>query len=160
MTQCSTLTKNAAALNLARDTKQAEWRRMGEKAVAKMSQMECMSKWNFENKRMLLEAELHYLNGRHTMAELAYQSSIASAYDHKFIHEEALACELFAIYLVENKKVEKGLRQLQIAHDKYKQWGALKKAHAVKEFIEMANSAYQSCHTSPAMTNNQKLGGT
>ncbi|KAL7539524.1 hypothetical protein ACHAXR_009351 [Thalassiosira sp. AJA248-18] len=125
----------AAALNLARDTKQEKWRKMGEKALQFMSRLVEYSTWNFENKQILLQAEVHNLNGHYAMAELAYQASIASARDHKFINEEALAHELFGVFLLENKKAEKGMEQLNIAHDKYKQWGALKKAEAVKDFI-------------------------
>ena len=43
--------------------------------------------WNAENKMVLLEAELHYLNNRIEMADLSYQVSIASAQDHQFIRE-------------------------------------------------------------------------
>ena len=104
-----------------------------------LSQLVEYSTWNFENKQLLLQAELHCLNGRYALAELVYQSSIASAQDHKFIHEEAMACELYGMYLIENKKVMKGMKQLQIAKKKYKQWGALRKAGAVKDFIELVN---------------------
>lgn len=94
------------------------------------------STWNFENKFSLLQAELHYLNGRHEMAELLYQAAIASAHDHRFFHEEALASELYGIYLVENKHIEKGLEQLQNAMDKYTQWGATKKSDMVKDALQ------------------------
>lgn len=93
------------------------------------------STWNFENKSLLLEALLHSLNERHMMAENSYQASILSAREHKFHHEEALASELFGMYLVENAKVAKGIEQLQIAREKYIQWGATKKADMVKETI-------------------------
>ena len=129
------MTNNAAALNLARDTKEAKWRKIGEGAVKSMNQLVHYSSWNFENKHLLLQAELHYLNGRHSIAELAYQSSIISAHNHKFIHEEALACELYGVFLINNKEAEKGMKQLQHAHTKYRQWGALKKAKAVEYFM-------------------------
>ena len=93
------------------------------------------STWNFENKLSLLHAELHYLDHRQGMAELSYQAAIVSAHDHKFIHEEALARELYGICLVENKMVVNGMRQLQMAMDKYKEWGATKKADDVQDFM-------------------------
>ena len=89
---------------------------------------------------MLLQAELHYFNGRYRIAELYYQSSILSAREHRFYHEEALATELFGVYLVERKQIAKGLEQLHGAMNKYKQWKAFKKADMVKEFIENVNS--------------------
>ena len=121
---------------MARDTKQEKWRDIGEKAIKQMSQLAQYSSWNFENKLLLLQAEQSYLNGRYMIAELTYQSSITSASDHKFIGEEAMANELFGVYLIENKKAKKGIEQLQIAHSKYIQWGAFKKASAVKELID------------------------
>mmetsp|Transcript_40712 Transcript_40712/g.85233 ORF Transcript_40712/g.85233 Transcript_40712/m.85233 type:complete len:113 (+) Transcript_40712:156-494(+) len=100
-----------------------------------MKQLVENSAWNFENKLCLLQAELYYLNHRHSMAELSYQASIVSAHEHKFFHEEALACELYGIYLIENKKLSKGMKQLKQALNKYKAWGATKKADSVKDFV-------------------------
>ena len=93
-------------------------------------------------KQMLLQAELHYLNGRHAMAALSYQSSILSAREHKFYHEEALACELFGVYLVETKQIAKGLEQLNNAMNKYRQLKAFKKADMVKEFIDDVKNSF------------------
>lgn len=130
-----------AYLNLARDTKQSKCRSMGEKAVAKLSQLALMSKWNFENKAKLLQAELHYVDGDLESAEVAYKASIKSANDHKFIHEEALACELYGMFCVENRWVNKGSKQLHIALEKYNEWGATKKANELQLFIDLVNSS-------------------
>jgi len=126
----------AAALNLARDTKQRKWREIGEKAVQSITQWAQYSSWNFENKQLLLQAELHYLNGRHMMAELVYALSITSAREHKFLGEEAMSNELFGIYLVENDKVDCGIQQLEMSYKKYMQWGAFNKARAVEALID------------------------
>lgn len=135
--------QNSAALNLARDTMQEKWRIIGKNALKIMSGLVKHSTWNFESKSKLLQAELYYVEGRHRMAELAYQSSIESAHNHKYVHEEALARELFAMFLLENKCMVRGLDQLRLAHDKYKQWGALEKANAVKDFIDMVSTVRQ-----------------
>lgn len=95
------------------------------------------SSWNFENKQLLLQAELHYLDGRFNMAEMTYKASILSAHEHKFYCEEALAHELFGVYLVENEKFAQGVEQLKHAQDKYKNIGALRKAGDVQDFIEL-----------------------
>jgi len=126
-----------SALCLARDTKQKKWRQVGEKSVKTMSQLVEYSVWNFENKLSLLQAELYYLNHRHAMAELKYQASITSAYNHRFFHEEAMARELYGIYLVENKMAVRGIPQLEMALDNYEKWGATRKADSLKEFIEL-----------------------
>jgi len=130
-----------SALCLARDTKQEKWRKIGEASVRKMSRFEENSTWNHENKLCLLKAELHYLNNRHSMAKFSYQAAIASACDHKFFHEEALANELYGIYLVENKMVLEGMKQLRMAMCKYKKWGAMKKADAVEDFTYLVNKS-------------------
>ena len=85
---------------------------------------------------MLLQAELHNLNQNYAIAELVCESSIASAWKHRFIHEEAMTQELFGICFVGNDKVEKGIEQLQLAYDNYKTWGVLKKAKTLKIFLE------------------------
>ena len=121
-----------AAFWLMRNAKQGRWRNMGEKALKKMSQLAQHSRWNFENKVFLLKAELHYLNGDLNLAELAYESSIVSARDHKFIHEEALAHELYGFFCLENHFVSKAMEQLTLAYEKYIKWGAFKKADDMK----------------------------
>ena len=88
----------------------------------------------------MLQAELHYLEGDLESAEAFYKASIKSARHHKFIHEEALACELYGIFCIENHAVDKGLKQLHIAPDKYKQWGAIKKANKLLLFIDRVDS--------------------
>jgi len=128
-----------ASLCLARQTHQPKWRTMGENAVKQMQKMEMVSKWNFENKSKLLQAEHYYTDGKLKSAEVAYKASIVSAQEHKFIHEEALAHELYGIFCVENHMVDRGSKQLHIALVKYKQWGALKKAGDLQLFIDLVD---------------------
>jgi len=71
------------------------------------------------------------------MAEITYQTAIVSAHEHRFVHEEALACELYGIHLVENKRVDEGLEQLTKAKDRYKEWGSMKKHGDVSQFMEL-----------------------
>lgn len=127
-----------SALCLARKTKDSKWRDIGEEAVKSHALFAKHGTWNFEHKHLLLQAELCYLDQRHSMAELFYKSAILSARDHKFIQEEALACELYGIYFIENKRVAEGVEQLQTAVKKYQQWGALKKSLDVIEFAAEA----------------------
>merc|ERR1719223_1266627 len=124
-----------SALYQARKTKDVKWKAIGENVLNSISNVAQHGTWNFENKQMLLQAELYHLKCRNRMADIAYRAAIASAQEHKFIQEEALAFELYGIYLVENERRGKGLKQLEIAAKKYKQWGALKKAQHVNDFI-------------------------
>jgi hypothetical protein len=131
-----TFYRGIAFLNLARTTGESKYRRLGEQAVATIAEYEVtMSTWNYENKRLLLQAELHYLDGRLEAAEKAYQASIKSARDHRFIHEEALAHELYGVFCVENGMGETGLMQLRIAMGKYEEWGARRKANEVQLYL-------------------------
>mmetsp|Transcript_2836 Transcript_2836/g.5275 ORF Transcript_2836/g.5275 Transcript_2836/m.5275 type:complete len:229 (-) Transcript_2836:196-882(-) len=128
-----------ASLTLARHTHQPNWRKKGEEALEKMIEWEKISKWNFEMRAKLLQAELHYLNGDLKSADVTYKASIASAREHKFTHYEALTCELYGIFCVENRMVDEGAKQLQMALDKYKQWGAMKKVEELQLQMDTVN---------------------
>lgn len=90
----------------------------------------------------MLRAELHYLNGEHESARVAYEQSITSARETENINNEALACELFGIFLCENKMINEGIKQLQMALEKYRQWGAARKVRDLEEFIESINISH------------------
>ena len=128
-----------AAFCLARQTHQPKWRVVGEEAANKLLKLELVLKWNFEHKSKLLQAERCYLDGELESAEAAYQASIKSALEHKFIHEAALAYELYGIFCIENNMVDEGRKQLQMAVDKYKQWGAMQKVAEVLSFMELVS---------------------
>jgi len=134
--------EGVAYLNLARDTKQYKWKNQGKKTAKWMTQLESVSKWNFGNKAKLLRAELQYTEGDLESAEASYLASIESARDHKLIHEEAMACELYGIFCVENRMVGKGSTQLRAALGKYEQWGATKKAAELRHFIDLVDLSY------------------
>ena len=72
-----------------------------------------------------------------------FLKKINQAYSHKhrFIHKEALACELYGIICVENKMTNKGLEKLCIALNQYKQWGPMKKANKLQLFIDRVDSS-------------------
>jgi hypothetical protein len=124
-----------AALCLARSTNERKWREIGAESVRTISQLIQCSEWNFRNKLHLLNAQLQYLENENDSAEFSFQSAIVSAHKHRFYHEEALACELYGIFLIENNNIAKGIEQLQSAIDKYVQWGATKKAADVQDLI-------------------------
>jgi hypothetical protein len=115
-----------ASLVLARDTQQDEFRQIGEKSVETMLSWKEHSVWNFENKLMLLQAELYALNNDFNMARSAFQASVESARAHNFIHEEGLALERYGLFLIENRLMNEGRKQINLAIEKYAQWGATK----------------------------------
>ena len=137
-----TFFEGIASLTLARHTQQPNWRKTGEEALETMLKWERISKWNFQNMAKLLEAELCYLNGDIDSADVAYKASIVSAHEHRFLHYEALAYELHGIFCMENQMADRGLVQLQMALDKYKQWGAMRKVTDLQMFIDLVDPTY------------------
>lgn len=130
-----------AYLNLARSTKQSVWLDKGKHAAAKVSRLEHMNKWNYENKSKLLQAELHYVSGELDMAKAAYKASIKAAAEHKFPSEEALGHELYGYFCIENGKFDEGKEELLIAQENYKKWGAIEKVQDVSLYIGLRNLA-------------------
>ncbi|KAL7542869.1 hypothetical protein ACHAXR_012176 [Thalassiosira sp. AJA248-18] len=128
----ATLFWGLSSMILSRRRKQSELMAKGEECLLKMQYWAKLgSKWNAENKALLLEAEYHFANGDNAKAETAYEQSIRSAHEHKFIHEEAIANELYGIFCVERGDMYKGNEHLEIARGLYNQWGAKKKAAAI-----------------------------
>ena len=101
-----------------------------------MTNMVQYSEWNFRNKLNLLEAQFHYLEGRNSLAEISFKAAIVSAHEHGFYHEEALACELYGVFLIDTKNLAVGIEQLQLSVYNYLLWGAQNKATDVKDLIE------------------------
>jgi len=89
------------------------------------------NKWNAENKVFLMEAEYNFALGDIAKACTAYEQSIQSSREHKFIHEEALAHELYGVCCVELGDLFKGNKLLETARELYEEWGAKKKADVI-----------------------------
>jgi len=125
-----------SALNMARQQpNQPKYRMIGENSVRAVAKFKEINKWNFENKYLLLQAELHHLNGDNEAAESAYVSSIESARAHKLIHEEAKAYELFGAFCLERNRPEEGTKHLLAAVERYEQWGATNVAADLMQVI-------------------------
>lgn len=112
------------AFQLARESHDKNWIEIGECAIASFQKWMKHSVWNFENKLLLLQAELNFLQGLKDDAIDTYQASIKSAQDHRFVHEQGLAIELLgSLYRHYGDEVQAKL-QLTGARKCYKQWGA------------------------------------
>ncbi|KAL7465110.1 hypothetical protein ACHAXS_009397 [Conticribra weissflogii] len=102
-----------------------KWLEIGERAIQSHKTWVKHSEWNFENKLLLLEAELLYLKGKYVSAEKKYISSIESAHRHKFVHEEGLAMDRISSYYKFRGNVGKETEYLNGAFSCYETWGAL-----------------------------------
>ena len=113
---------------LNRDT---NWKAETEKICKLIEQSLNHSTWNFENKLFLLRAEIHYTKGEANEAAKCYEASIKSAKNHKFIHEEAVACELAGYFFKEQGDEIKSKTMFKQARDAYTKWGATAKANSL-----------------------------
>ena len=87
---------------------------------------------NYEHKYTLLQALWHEDQGPHSTTAEYYQTAIAQAQVNNFIHEEALAREHFALFLLQNEQADYGLWMLQKAYQRYKKWGAAAKCNQLE----------------------------
>ena len=84
--------------------------------------------WNFAHKDRLLGAEIAYkLEEDLELAALAYDQAISLAGEHRFLHEEALACELAGLFHAEEVRPTLAADYLERARKHYGEWGALAK---------------------------------
>eukprot|EP00970_Alexandrium_tamarense_P007696 scaffold1468_cov206-Alexandrium_tamarense.AAC.15 len=106
------------------DDEEEKWTTVGEKVMDEVRRWANSSPWNFINKLNLLEAEYYFLKGNDTKAMASYRASIRAAREHKFLHEEGLANEKMATYLLRKDKHSSALRSFVNAKNCYEQWGA------------------------------------
>jgi tetratricopeptide (TPR) repeat protein len=93
------------------------------------------SEWNFSNKLYLLEAEHYFWRGDHERAIAFYNASIKAAHEHRFIHEEGLAEEKTATYLLRIGKHDEAMGHFLNAKKCYEVWGANKLVQRVDKAI-------------------------
>ena len=111
-----------------------------EKAISVLKKASELSSWNFKNKLLLLEAE-KLSSGNKTKEQKKtvgpkYDMAIEACKSSKFIHDEALACELAGNHFVGNKNVKKALCLYEQAEKCYREWGTEKKATQMRELIK------------------------
>ncbi|KAL7521042.1 hypothetical protein ACHAWX_005737, partial [Stephanocyclus meneghinianus] len=103
---------------------EAKWTVIGEDVMASLEKWEEFSTWNFSNKRLLLAGELNFLKGDHPMTMQCYALSIKAAHTHKFYHEEGLAYEKAATFLLHKNDHGGALDCFLNAKKCYEIWGA------------------------------------
>ena len=91
--------------------------------------------WNFAQKVQLLEAECQYCDGNFDCAKDLYASAIASAREHKYINEEALACECAARFYLDTGNTHLSIEHFVMAHERYAAWGATEKVNQLARYL-------------------------
>ena len=123
----------------ASDEEKQKWAQTGIEKMKTFREWEKRSDWSFGNKTLLLEAEYYSFMGKHGMATEKYSTSIASAKEHRFIHEEGLANYLCGQYhLSESRRTEAQSSFLE-AKKCYTRWGALALAERMDILISDEN---------------------
>ena len=116
-----------------RETLDRYWINIGNSAMAKMESWSSQCSWNFSNKLILLQAESHYALGEIQIAAEKYSQAIESARKHRFVHEEAVACELASIFhQKEMSDQDMSSTLMKRSIECYKTWGAQKKVDALQ----------------------------
>lgn len=106
-----------------------------------LANMRCWSEhssWNWENKRLLLEAESLFTTGEYDQVRSLYDSAVLSAREHKFVHEEAIASELAGIFFYKTGHRQESFSHLMHSINCYNKWGA----HAVARRVETVIQSY------------------
>ena len=119
-----------------RESERSRWIEKGENVLTKIRFWNEHSSWNWESKKVLLEAErMHTLMGSSDQASLLYEKAIRSAREHKFINNEAIASELAGMYFCQQGLHVECLGLLLHSIQSYKTWGATAVAKRVETFI-------------------------
>jgi len=114
---------------------QVKWTNAGLDAFRSLRMWVKSSEWNFSNKLSLLEAEYYFLKEDDERAIVCYNASIKAAHEHRFIHEEGLAEEKLATYLLHKGRHDDALVHFINAKNCYDVWGAHALVHRVDKAI-------------------------
>ncbi|KAL3800186.1 hypothetical protein HJC23_001107 [Cyclotella cryptica] len=113
------------AFQLARKTVNRNAIEVGHLAISLFQEWVKHSTWNFQNKLLLLQAELQFFEGNKEGAIEKYQAAIKTAQESGFIHEGGLAFELLGSLYLHYGDVDQAKLQMNNAHKCYEKWGAL-----------------------------------
>jgi hypothetical protein len=131
-----TFISGLAAFRLYRETRDSSWMDKGSTCTKEMRVLaEQGCSWNFHHKLLMLEAEDHLSKGNVDAAKESFKNAIVTAQTHRFLNDEALACELTARFYLDNiGDLYLSLQHFRSAHDLYRKWGAVAKASQIFTF--------------------------
>ena len=119
------------SLHFYRESRDQFWMDRAAHAIQKMERWYSESDWNFENKLFLLQAERHYAFGEIDRAAEKYKLAEESSKTHRFLHEEALACELAAEFHQKAGNKNFVAELIDRAVKCYQTWGAERKVESL-----------------------------
>uniref|UniRef100_A0A7S4JZ20 Orc1-like AAA ATPase domain-containing protein n=1 Tax=Odontella aurita TaxID=265563 RepID=A0A7S4JZ20_9STRA len=121
------------SLAMERKERCGRWMNTIHRTMNQMRGWTSSSPWNFQHKMELMIAECAFLGGDMSAAAEAYDSAIATAAKHRFIHEQGLALERAGIFYLESCDHAAASDRFMKAYDCYIQWEAFSKAAHLKE---------------------------
>ncbi|PWR75490.1 AAA family ATPase [Methanospirillum stamsii] len=98
-----------------------------------LQKMAELAPMNYQHKYSLIQAELCRNSGDTWNAAMLYESAITGAGKNGFIQEEALACELAALFYLSSGMANIAGTYMTQAYDRYIQWEAFSKAKLLEE---------------------------
>ncbi|KAK1737762.1 putative AAA ATPase [Skeletonema marinoi] len=118
--------------------KHQQWFMRGSENKLALKRWTQSCQWTFEAKWYLLEAEEAFCNHDYEAAKPFYEKAMLSAYQHKFVNDEALACELAANFYLHLKENDKAVHLFSLAYQYqcYHDWGAYGKCKSLSEYVE------------------------
>mmetsp|Transcript_31442 Transcript_31442/g.47743 ORF Transcript_31442/g.47743 Transcript_31442/m.47743 type:complete len:1275 (+) Transcript_31442:33-3857(+) len=122
-----------ASTTLFMKTRKKKFESLAYSSIKKMKKFAEDNSWNFSHKVKLLDAEIFVLKQDIDMAKKTYNEAIELAGKHRFIHEQALACEragTFHSMLGNHITADEYFRR---SHELYLKWGAKCKADDVRK---------------------------
>ncbi len=100
---------------------------------SKLDHLALLAPMNFQHKCNLLRAEIARIEGIAWQAAGFYDKAIVGARSNGFLTEEALACELAALFYLENGMETAGRFHMNKALEGYARWQAWNKVRALSE---------------------------
>eukprot|EP00804_Cyclotella_cryptica_P005749 CCRYP_000087-RD/>CCRYP_000087-RD protein AED:0.03 eAED:0.03 QI:330/1/1/1/0.87/0.77/9/489/1372 len=112
------------AFHYYRKTQDSYWLDRATYTIRRLEAWNTECQWNFQNKLLLLQAEHSFsIGGTVSRTQQLYNMAISLSNKHRFIHEEAIACELFNAFREMNRSVDSN-GSLDRAYQCYESWGA------------------------------------
>ncbi len=100
---------------------------------------------NFLHKHILIQADIARVTGKIDEARVGYDSAIALANKHGYLHEAALGYELAGAMYVGQKATDLATFYLKSAYNTYREWGAAAKLRDLEQrystYISSVNTA-------------------
>lgn len=126
-----------ASFQIYHETQDRFWAKIGKEYKEKITAWKDQgSLWNFEHRSFLLMAEESYSDGNFENAKIYYDKAVSLAGQHKFVHEEALTCELAAYFYFNQGRKSTAFKYFKSAKEKFQEWGAFAKVRTLQAFME------------------------